>query len=139
MEIAEVYLDYCDCQPLPLFHRASFLTSLRQRDPEVVYAVIALAIRFYDNGSLDDPDTYNAMSDNITRYTEAARALVIKRVLEGPVELSTLQCLCILCMIDFSSMFITLVFSACMIINTYLLRRQYSACNYLQQYSYEFG
>lgn len=104
IEIAEVYLEYCDCQPLPLFHRASFLNSLRQRDPEVVYAVIALAIRFYDHSHLDEPDPYTPLSDKITRYTEAARALVIKRVLEGPVELSTLQCLCLLSMIDFSSM-----------------------------------
>lgn len=95
IEVAQLYLVYCDCQPLPLFHRATFLNSLSYRDPEVIYSLLSLALRF----SAQD-DEYVSM---IPAYRDAGRALVIKRVLEGPVELSTLQCLCLLSMVDFTS------------------------------------
>jgi hypothetical protein len=90
---------YCDCQPIPLFHRASFLASLGQRDPEVIYVVLALAIRFCPQSFLQTENVSNL----IKIYAESARTLVIKRVLEGPVELSTLQCLCLLSLVDFTS------------------------------------
>ncbi|KAL1997081.1 hypothetical protein VTN49DRAFT_7946 [Thermomyces lanuginosus] len=95
IEVAQLYLVYCDCQPLPLFHRATFLNSLSYRDPEVIYSLLSLALRF----SAQD-DEYVSM---IPAYRDAGRALVIKRVLEGPVELSTLQCLCLLSMVDFTN------------------------------------
>ncbi|KAL1987504.1 hypothetical protein VTN96DRAFT_3431 [Rasamsonia emersonii] len=100
VSIAELYLLYCDCQPLPLFHRATFLASLGQRDPEIIYAVLALAIRFCPPSFFKNTDN---VTDLITTYAESARTLVIKRVLEGPVELSTLQCLCLLSLVDFTN------------------------------------
>lgn len=39
----------------------------------------------------------------VNTYAEVARGLVMKRVSEGPVELSTLQCLCLLSLVDFTS------------------------------------
>ncbi|KAG2414983.1 hypothetical protein HFD88_006172 [Aspergillus terreus] len=99
MSIAELYLQYCDAQPLPLFHRDDFLNSLETRDPEVIYAILALTIRFSD-------EQYKAMNELMARingYTEMARGLVMRRISEGPVELSTLQCLCLLSLIDFTN------------------------------------
>lgn len=97
--IAELYLLYCDCQPLPLFHRGSFISSLERRDPEIIYAMLALSIRFDEESSQDN----ESLADLVNGYAEAARTLVIRRVLEGPVELSTLQCLCLLSLVDFTS------------------------------------
>lgn len=47
------------------------------------------------------------MTELVNSYAEVARGLVMKRVSEGPVELSTLQCLCLLSLVDFTSKFLT--------------------------------
>jgi len=91
---------YCESQPLPLFHRSSFLASLQTREVEIIYAMLALALRF--------SKTYHRTRDLtglVNSYAEVARGLVMKRVSEGPVELSTLQCLCLLSLVDFTSKF----------------------------------
>jgi hypothetical protein len=99
ISIAEVYLLYCDSQPLPLFHRDSFLSSLQTREAELLFAILALALRFsYAHRNRAD------LTSVVNGYAEVARGLVMKRVSEGPVELSTLQCLCILSLVDFTSM-----------------------------------
>lgn len=97
--VGKLYLLYCDCQPLPLFNRASLIRTLRSRDPEVIYAMIALTIRFSNEDFPDDVDS----SHLANKYAEMARTLVMRRVSEGPVELSTLQCLCLLSLVDFTS------------------------------------
>ncbi|KAF9890882.1 hypothetical protein FE257_005458 [Aspergillus nanangensis] len=97
--IAQLYLLYCDSQPLPLFYRDDFLSSLGSRDPELVYAILALSIRFAE----DQYQDINELMVRINGYTEVARSLVMKRVSEGPVELSTLQSLCLLSIIDFTN------------------------------------
>jgi hypothetical protein len=97
--IAELYLLYCDSQPLPLFHRDGFLASLQTREAELLFAILALASRF--------SYTYHNSTDSaslVNGYAEVARGLIMKRVSEGPVELSTLQCLCLLSLVDFTSM-----------------------------------
>ncbi|KAJ5090307.1 C6 transcription factor [Penicillium argentinense] len=96
--VAELYLSYCDSQPLPLFHRSSFLASLPIRDVEIIYAILALGLRF--------SDTYHdarELAEQVNSYAEVARGLVMKRVSEGPVEISTLQCLCLLGLVDFTN------------------------------------
>ncbi|KAJ5549821.1 hypothetical protein N7535_002237 [Penicillium sp. DV-2018c] len=96
--IAELYLLYCESQPLPLFHRGGFLSSLQTRDPELLFAILALASRFsFDHRTSTD------VSALVTSYAEVARSFVMKRVSEGPVELPTLQCLCILSLVDFAN------------------------------------
>ncbi|EAW10436.1 putative C6 transcription factor [Aspergillus clavatus NRRL 1] len=99
LTVADLYLLYCESQPLPLFHRETFLGSLSTRDPEILYAILALGIRFSDEDCQNSTDLANLISG----YTEVARGLVMRRVSEGPVELSTLQCLCLLSLIDFSN------------------------------------
>lgn len=99
LSIAGLYLQYCDSQPLPLFHRESFLRTLESRDPEVIYAMMALSIRFAEDSYQDT----NELVKLVNGYAEVARSLVMKRISEGPVELSTLQCLCLLSLVDFTS------------------------------------
>lgn len=92
---------YCESQPLPLFHRGSFLASLQTREMEIIYAMLALSLRFSDAY----PRTRD-LTELVNSYAEVARGLVMKRVSEGPVELSTLQCLCLLSLVDFTSKFL---------------------------------
>ncbi|RAL04082.1 putative C6 transcription factor [Aspergillus ibericus CBS 121593] len=99
LSMAELYLIYCHSQPLPLFHKDSFLSSLKVRDPEVIYAMLALSIRFSEH----DSSNPNDLTSLINGYTEVARGLVMKRVSEGPIELSTLQSLCLLSLVDFAN------------------------------------
>jgi hypothetical protein len=101
LDIARIYLIYCDCQPLPLFHRQTFLNTLNQRDPEIIYAILGLALRFCAQPIVDDLED---ISRTAASYTEAARERVTRLVLGGPVEISTLQSLCLLSLIEFSSM-----------------------------------
>lgn len=99
LSAAELYLLYCDSQPLPLFHRDSFLGTLDSRDPEVIYAMMALSIRFSENLYRGTRELMRLVNS----YAEVARSLVMTRISEGPVELSTLQCLCLLSLVDFTS------------------------------------
>ncbi|KAJ5832943.1 hypothetical protein N7474_001254 [Penicillium riverlandense] len=87
LPVAELYLLYCDSQPLPLFHRGNFLASLQTREVEIIYTVLALSLRFSDRSRQRTDDLNNLVNG----YAEVARGLVMKRVSEGPVELSTLQ------------------------------------------------
>lgn len=98
LHVADLYLLYCDSQPLPLFCREGFLASLQARETEVLFAILALASRFsfsYQNGE--------ESTDLVNGYAEVARGLVMKRVSDGPVELSTLQSLCLLSLVDLTS------------------------------------
>jgi hypothetical protein len=61
---------------------------------------LALSLRF--SNSHRDAHT---LSEQVNSYAEVARGLVMKRVSEGPVEVSTLQCLCLLSLVDFTSMY----------------------------------
>lgn len=89
--VARAYLKYCECQPIPLFDEATFMQSLPSREPELLYSLFAIASRFCDDIQVPRPS-----SDQITRYCEAAYRLVMARLIDGNVELSTLQTLCLL-------------------------------------------
>ncbi|RDW84493.1 hypothetical protein BP6252_02083 [Coleophoma cylindrospora] len=95
---AQKYLLYCDCQPLALFHRDSFIATLGDRDSEVMFAILALTIRFSE-----DSPFYGDCGELAAGYAEAARVIVMQSVSQGTVELSTLQSLCLLSLIDFSN------------------------------------
>ncbi|KAG9229599.1 fungal-specific transcription factor domain-containing protein, partial [Amylocarpus encephaloides] len=97
--IAETYLLYCDCQPLPLFHKSSFQVSLRERDPEVLLAILALASRFSDLRTLED----GRRAEVAASWAGEARAIISKRVFDGNVEFSTIQSLCLLTLVDFTN------------------------------------
>lgn len=95
---AEKYLLYCDCQPLALFHRDSFVQTIGDRDPEVLFAILALTVRFSE-----DSPFYGDYVEFTNGYVEAARTIIMKSVVEGSVELSSVQALCLLSLVDFSS------------------------------------
>ena len=133
LSIAELYLLYCESQPLPLFHRSTFLSTLGNRDPEIIYAILALSIRFSgrSSGNADE------LVDTVSSYTEVARSLVTKRVWEGPVELSTLQSLCLLSLVDFTS---KSHFDTCATLQirlTWPSRRKYTPLNYTWKSGHE--
>ncbi|KAL4748349.1 hypothetical protein BDW72DRAFT_214853 [Aspergillus terricola var. indicus] len=90
----QLFHTYCNFQPLPLFHHKSFSAS-ENRDQELILAMKALGLRFGGNG-IADPGIDRQIKD----WTEQSRRMVMARVAEGSVELSTLQTLCILTLID---------------------------------------
>jgi hypothetical protein len=90
----QLFHTYCNFQPLPLFHHRSFSAS-ENRDQELILAMRALGLRFRGNG-IADPGIDRQIRD----WTEQSRRMVMARVTEGSMELSTLQTLCILTLID---------------------------------------
>lgn len=95
---AELFLRYCHCQPLPLFSPGSFVATFAARDSEVRLCVAGISLRF-------DPDSRPRLGQEApyNKYLHSARALVMRRVTQGPVDLSTLQCLCLLALSDFNT------------------------------------
>ncbi|EED19234.1 conserved hypothetical protein [Talaromyces stipitatus ATCC 10500] len=95
LSASRLFLTYCSCQPLPLFHHDSFFASLSARDTELVDAIQALAFRFSEGG-ITDP----IIEQQINIQTENCRKQVMDRLANGTVELSTLQALCLLSLIE---------------------------------------
>jgi hypothetical protein len=92
----ELYSTFCDSQPLPLFSPEQWIDSLWSRDTEVIHALIALTERF------DTTKSVTARTQRYNDFLNSARKRVMKRVAEGPVELSTIQTLCLLGLIAFN-------------------------------------
>ncbi|EXJ71327.1 uncharacterized protein A1O5_05133 [Cladophialophora psammophila CBS 110553] len=95
----QLYLKYCNCQPLPLFSSEDLTTTFSSRDPELILAMLALASRF-------DPDNSAVSQADLSRTFESratpARDMIMRRVTHGPVELSTIQALCLLSVAEFN-------------------------------------
>lgn len=96
-----MFLTYCNFQPLPLFHHETFLESYESRDIEVQLVVQALGQRFQDSDVGDQQ-----INRQIQDWTDASRRIVMSRVAEGTVELSTLQAMCLLIVTDYTSEYI---------------------------------
>ncbi|CAG9951329.1 unnamed protein product, partial [Clonostachys rosea f. rosea IK726] len=94
--VAELYLTFCWCQPLPLFEPSGFIASFSSRQPEVVYAVSALAIK-HVSPSHEEADEHGTKSAG---YAQVAYQLVMRRIAEGEVELPTIQAICLLAVFD---------------------------------------
>lgn len=94
-ETGQLYLKWCHGQPLSLFDPDTFLDSLQSRDEELLYCLRALTGRF-PPGSLTPEKR-----DSLDLLATSARRLVMNRIADSEMELSTLQSLCILSMIDF--------------------------------------
>ncbi|OJI98760.1 hypothetical protein ASPVEDRAFT_50386 [Aspergillus versicolor CBS 583.65] len=95
--VAHLFLTCCNYQPLPLFHPDGFVETLAGRDPELILAIHAVGLRF--GRSPDGSDLRPYIADCARR----ARTLVMERVGRGPLELSTLQTLCLLALFDFTA------------------------------------
>ncbi|KAJ5914137.1 transcriptional regulator family: Fungal Specific TF [Penicillium tannophilum] len=94
----QLYLTFCNSQPLPLFPQRISATSLCDRDLELVLSIEAVGLRFRGNGVKECP-----IEQEITSKTERSCQMVMKRLADGNVELSTIQTLCLLSMLEFSA------------------------------------
>ncbi|KAF7556349.1 hypothetical protein G7046_g6323 [Stylonectria norvegica] len=88
--VAPHYLEFCDCQPLPLFRRDGFLDSLSRRSEEVLIAIIGMAARFSDHSTGESQE-----------YCKEVQASIAKKVIGGCFELGTLQAMCLLALLHF--------------------------------------
>lgn len=95
----ELYLTFCNSQPLPLFSHRTSVASISNRDPELVFAVEAAGLRFRGLGVKD-----SLIEPEIRSKIDRASQLVMNRMADGNVELSTIQTLCILSMLEFTGM-----------------------------------
>ncbi|RJE21838.1 hypothetical protein PHISCL_05822 [Aspergillus sclerotialis] len=95
-DLGDLYLTWCHNQPLALFNRNTFIESLPRRDRELVLALQALALRF-PPGSFK-PQTH----DELGSMAKESRNIVMSRIADGQVNLSTLQTLCLLSVVDFT-------------------------------------
>ncbi|RDW59242.1 hypothetical protein BP5796_12166 [Coleophoma crateriformis] len=98
LRVAELFQIYCDGQPLPLFRCDNFLETLEEREPEVLFGILSLALRFSDDTFFSDDVTYLSKG-----YSTAAREIALDRVSKGPIEISTLQTFCLLALIDLTN------------------------------------
>ncbi|OJK02251.1 hypothetical protein ASPACDRAFT_58597 [Aspergillus aculeatus ATCC 16872] len=89
-EIAQLYLQWVESQPFPLFHHDTFLSTLQTRDMGLVYALLAVAGRF-------SPHPEHPGGEEVyAGYRQIAHRLVMEHILSGDVVLWTLQTLVLL-------------------------------------------
>lgn len=89
---------WCHRQPLQLFEEDNFLDSLDTRDHELVLALQSLCLRFaVGTNQNENAEKARSMADMSYR-------LVMERIAQGEVQLSTLQTLCVLSMVDFTGL-----------------------------------
>ncbi|KAH6696840.1 hypothetical protein F5X68DRAFT_257167 [Plectosphaerella plurivora] len=97
MDMGRLYLTWCHDQPITLFSQATFLQSLPSRAPELVLSLESLSLRF-------PPGSMTSQTERVIEVKAAtARRMIMDRVTEGRVELSTLQSMCLLSLFDFAS------------------------------------
>lgn len=90
------YLTWCHNQPLFMFNQDTFQESLRTRDRELLLALQALTLRF-------PPGSMNPRKqEKLNSMATEARHVVMNRIADGQVRLSTLQTLCVLSVVDFT-------------------------------------
>lgn len=94
---AELYLQFCHCQPLPLFDPKHFIATINSREVELRLCVAALSLRFR---SQDTSELGQQIKH--AQWLQLARQLVMKHVVDGNVELSILQSLCLLSLSEFN-------------------------------------
>ncbi|KAH7126053.1 hypothetical protein EDB81DRAFT_203261 [Dactylonectria macrodidyma] len=95
VETGQLYLTWCHNQPIALFREERFLESLKDRDREVLLAIKALSLRF-------PPGTLTPQKrERLQAMAKSSRRLVMDRIADGQVRLSTLQTLCLLSQLDF--------------------------------------
>lgn len=93
------YLTWCHAQPVILFQEDVFLDSLGSRDRALLLVVQALGLRF-------PPRTLTPRKrQRLSDMAQASRRLAMEAVVNSEVELSTVQTLCLVSMIEFAGRF----------------------------------
>lgn len=94
--MGRLYLTWCHGQPICLFNTDTFLESLTFRDLELILALQTLSLRY-------PPSTLTPQKrEKLDSMEKEARTAVMNRIASSEAELSTLQTLCILSMVEFA-------------------------------------
>ncbi|CAG7926862.1 unnamed protein product [Penicillium olsonii] len=96
-ESVSLYLRYCHKQPLWLFDEEDLLKP-HDIPREAIFGILALASRYSENSFFA-----GRIDQMCLEYTESARGLVMLRIAQGNVQLSTIQSLCLLALANFIS------------------------------------
>ncbi|OAQ60369.1 Zn(II)2Cys6 transcription factor [Pochonia chlamydosporia 170] len=96
LAMGRLYLTWCHGQPISLFNPDIFLESLTFRDLELILALQTLSLRY-------PPSTLTPQKrERLDSMEKEARSAVMSRIASSEAELSTLQTLCILSMVEFA-------------------------------------
>lgn len=94
--MGRLYLTWCHAQPIILFDADLFLNSLEFRDKELVLALQSFGLRY-------PPGVLTAQQRQRIAFTEReSKKLVMNRVADSDIQLSTLQTLCLLSLSEFA-------------------------------------
>ncbi|KAJ5089907.1 hypothetical protein N7532_008591 [Penicillium argentinense] len=94
----DLYFTFCNAQPILLFPKNINSNSFGRRDPELVLAMEALGLRFQGSGTAE-----SQLEAKIQSQTQKACQIVMARLTDGTVELSTIQTLCLLSMLEYTA------------------------------------
>lgn len=94
-ESIALYFQYCHKQPLWLFDQSELSKQEGCRD-EVIFGILSLALRYSENPSLQ-----GRIDQMCRQYAEAARNLIMLRISQGTVNLSTMQSLCLIALAQY--------------------------------------
>lgn len=97
LAMGRLYLTWCHGQPVTLFNAETFLESLPFRDKELILALQTFSLRF-PPGNLTPQKR-----ERLDGMEREARSIVMTKIADAEVELSTLQALCVLSMVEFAS------------------------------------
>ena len=81
------------------------MNSLTSRDPELLFAILVSASRFEGRGHADHNKW---VPYSFEEFATLAKEMVMRRVTQGPVELSTIQTLCLLSLVELNGRFFPL-------------------------------
>ncbi|CEJ93545.1 hypothetical protein VHEMI09124 [[Torrubiella] hemipterigena] len=96
LAMGRLYMSWCHAQPIMLFNPESFLASLEFRDRELLLAIQSFGYR-YPPGILSPQQR-----DQIALTEREAKNLVMDRIADSEIQLSTLQTLCLLSLSEFA-------------------------------------
>lgn len=97
--MGRLYLTWCHAQPIILFDAELFLDSLPFRDKELVLALRSFGLR-YPPGVLTPQQR-----QRIASTEREAKKLVMNRIADSDIQLSTLQTLCLLSLSEFAGQY----------------------------------
>lgn len=99
LAMGRLYLAWCHGQPIALFDPETFLDSLTFRDLELILALQALSLRY-------PPSTLTPQKrEKLDSMESEARSAIMTRIASSAVELSTLQTLCVLSLVEFAGVY----------------------------------
>lgn len=93
----DLYFTFCNSQPLSLFARGVCPENIGRRDPELLLAMEALGLRFQGRVVKDCQ-----IESEIQRKTKRSRQIIMSRLDDGTVELSSIQSLCLLSILEYT-------------------------------------